>query len=139
MRLVVKEVLVNDDTIVIRHCIPVPSGPPPTNDGGPNNDTDNAADPRSYLLRSGSMRPALRRSLGGRADQPAVEHARGQETADEPEQAFVGHPLGHQPHQDVVIDPVEGTPDTLPIPKTFPTSPPSPVRPIPSKVNVSRS
>ena len=21
--------------------------------------------------------------------------------------AFVGHPLGHQPHQDVVIDPVE--------------------------------
>ena len=53
VRLVVKEVLVNDDTIVIRHCIPVPSGPPPTN-GGPNNDTDNAADPRGYLLRSGS-------------------------------------------------------------------------------------
>ncbi len=54
VRLVVKEVLVNDDTIVTRHCIPVPSGPPPTNDGGPNNDTDNAADPRSCLLRSGS-------------------------------------------------------------------------------------
>ena len=52
-------------------------------------------------------RPALRRPLGGRPDQPAVEHARGQEAADEPEQAFVGHPLGHQPHQDVVIDPVE--------------------------------
>ena len=43
VRLVAKEVLVNDDTIVIRHCIPVPSGPPPTNGGGPNNDTDNAA------------------------------------------------------------------------------------------------
>ena len=54
VRLIVKEVLVNDDTIVIRHCIPVPSGPPPTNDGGPNNDTDNAVDSRSYLLRSGS-------------------------------------------------------------------------------------
>ena len=107
VRLVVKEVLVNDDTIVIRHCIPVPSGPPPTNDGGPNNDTDNAADPRSYLLRSGSKRPALRRPLGCRTDQPALEHARGQEAADEPEQAFVGHPLGHQSHQDVVIDPVE--------------------------------
>ena len=26
----VKEVLVSDDTIMIRHCIPVPSGPPPT-------------------------------------------------------------------------------------------------------------
>ena len=59
VRLVVKEVLVNDDTIVIRHCIPVPSGPPPTNDGGPNNHTDNAADPRSYLLRSGSNRSPL--------------------------------------------------------------------------------
>ncbi len=61
VRLVVKEVLVNDDTIVIRHCIPVPSGPPPTNDGGPNNDTDNAADPRSYLLRSGSSDAPLGR------------------------------------------------------------------------------
>ena len=58
VRLVVKEVLVNDDTIVIRHCIPVPSGPPPTNGGGPNKDADNDADPRSYLLRSGSSEPA---------------------------------------------------------------------------------
>ena len=57
VRLVVKEVLVNDDTIVIRHCIPVPSGPPPTNGGGPNN-AHNGADPRSYLLRSGSSEPA---------------------------------------------------------------------------------
>ncbi len=62
VRLVVKEVLVNDDTIVIRHCIPVPSGPPPTN-GGPNNDTDNAADPRSYLLRSGSKFAAVQQRL----------------------------------------------------------------------------
>ena len=58
VRLVVKEVLVNDDTIVIRHCIPVPSGPPPTNGGGPNNHADNAADPRSCLLRSGSRKLA---------------------------------------------------------------------------------
>ena len=28
VRLVIKEVLVGDDTIVIRHCIPAPSGPP---------------------------------------------------------------------------------------------------------------
>src|SRR5215467_862029 len=28
VRLVIKEVLVDDDTIVIRHCIPVPSGSP---------------------------------------------------------------------------------------------------------------
>ena len=30
VRLIVKDVLVGDDTIVIRHCILVPSGPPPT-------------------------------------------------------------------------------------------------------------
>ena len=62
VRLVVKEVLVNDDTIVIRHCIPVPSGPPPTNGGGPN-DVDNDADRRSYHLRTGSHRGPLRGSL----------------------------------------------------------------------------
>ena len=52
-------------------------------------------------------RTALRRSLGGWTDQPTVQHPRGQETANELEQAFVGHALGHQPHQDVVVHPVE--------------------------------
>ena len=59
------------------------------------------------IRQQGRKRPTLRRPLGGRADQPAVQHTRGQEAADQPEQAFVGHPLGHQTHQDVVIDPVE--------------------------------
>ncbi len=62
VRLVVKEVLVNDDTIVIRHCIPVPSGPPPTNGGGPN-DVDNDADRRSYHLRTGSHIAAVQQHL----------------------------------------------------------------------------
>jgi len=53
VRLVVKEVLVGDDTIVIRHSIPVPSGPlggssPPPSGGS----ADVGAD-RSYLLRTG--------------------------------------------------------------------------------------
>lgn len=52
VRLVVKEVLVADDTIVIRHCIPVPSGPP--NGSSPASDpSDDLADNRSYLLRTG--------------------------------------------------------------------------------------
>ena len=55
MRLVVKEFLVNDDTIVIRYCISAPSGPPPANDGGPNNDTDNAAAPSMLLPQGASM------------------------------------------------------------------------------------
>jgi site-specific DNA recombinase len=54
VRLVIKDVLVGDDTIVIRHCIPVPSAPP---DGGSPQDSDcsnDVRDGRSYLLRTGS-------------------------------------------------------------------------------------
>jgi site-specific DNA recombinase len=61
VRLIVKEVLVADDTIVIRHCIPVPSGP--SNGSSPASDpSDAVADNRSYLLRSGSTHAALRRA-----------------------------------------------------------------------------
>ena len=52
VRLLVKDVLVNDDTIVIRHSIPVPSGPSSTS-SGPNSHADDVADHPSYLLRSG--------------------------------------------------------------------------------------
>jgi site-specific DNA recombinase len=52
VRLVVKEVLVDDDTIVIRHSIPVPSGPPgggnPPSSGGSG---DLGADMRDELRR----------------------------------------------------------------------------------------
>jgi site-specific DNA recombinase len=62
VRLVIKDVLVGDDTIVIRHCIPVPSVPPNGNspqdpDSSPGN---NVGDGRSYLLRSGSDRAVSR-------------------------------------------------------------------------------
>ena len=52
VRLLVKEVLVSDDTIMIRHCIPVPSGPPPTG-SGPNGHAAEVTDHPSCLLRSG--------------------------------------------------------------------------------------
>ena len=54
VRLLIKEVLVGDDTIVIRHCIPVPSSPP---DGSVPQDLGSSTkggDGKSYLLRSGS-------------------------------------------------------------------------------------
>jgi site-specific DNA recombinase len=53
VRLVVKEVLVDDDTIVIRHCIPVPAGP--TNGTTPqDSDSSRQVDGGgSYLLRTG--------------------------------------------------------------------------------------
>src|SRR6266568_6833221 len=59
VRLVVKDILIGDDTIVIRHCIPTGLPPPPH--GGPAtpgraHDTPGG---RSYLLRSGSDFPNL--------------------------------------------------------------------------------
>ncbi len=53
VRLVIKEVLVGDDAIVIRHCIPVPSGPAPGGSPSPVGRAD-LGDARNYLLRSGS-------------------------------------------------------------------------------------
>ncbi|GAC1470474.1 MAG: hypothetical protein PVSMB1_18640 [Gemmatimonadaceae bacterium] len=60
VRLVIKEVLVGDDTIVLRHCIPVPSGPPNGSSPPPSGSSDDLGDDRSYLLRSGSDHPTLR-------------------------------------------------------------------------------
>jgi len=54
VRLLIKEVLVGDDTIVIRHCIPVPSTPPDGSDSPPPIRSDEPGVDRSYLLRSGS-------------------------------------------------------------------------------------
>src|SRR5713101_7990945 len=53
VRLLVKDVLVGDDTITIRHSIPIPSGP--RNDGDPPTPRGGAQAPpdESYLLRSG--------------------------------------------------------------------------------------
>src|SRR3984893_494740 len=63
VRLLIKEVLVGDDTVVIRHCIPVPSAPPDGSDPLPPIRSNEPGVDRSYLLRSGSDTAALRRSL----------------------------------------------------------------------------
>src|ERR1039458_2984377 len=63
VRLVVKEVLIGDDTIVIRHCIPLaapssPAGAPPT-PGRP----EGVQNAQSYLLRKGSDFTAAGKSI----------------------------------------------------------------------------
>ena len=63
VRLVVKEVLVGDDTIVIRHCIPIPLVPPHNGSPPSASRPEDAAGSQSYLLRS------------GRAVSAAVEHS----------------------------------------------------------------
>ena len=52
VRLVVKEVLIGDETITLRHSIPIPSSPP-QNDGAPSQDAPN------YLLCKGRERASL--------------------------------------------------------------------------------
>jgi site-specific DNA recombinase len=69
VRLVVKEVLVADDAIVIRHSIPVPSGPPNGSSQAPD-PSGNLADQRSYLLRTRGHQPSARQSLS----RPARPH-----------------------------------------------------------------
>src|SRR5512134_3761185 len=51
VRLVVKEILVGDDAITIRHAIPIPPGPPNDTPSSPRS-TRSPTD-QSYLLRSG--------------------------------------------------------------------------------------
>jgi len=64
LRLVVQEILVGADTIRIRHSIPVTDSGPGGHDGmAPLMNPAAGAGSRSYLLRTGSHRATLRRSL----------------------------------------------------------------------------
>ena len=107
LRLLVKEVLVDKDSITIRHSIPVvprssPDGttPPPAESPTPKLGS-------SYLLRSGGKRSPLRSPLIDRTHQPPLHHPGVQERTDEFQNSLVGDSLRHQPHQWVVIDSIE--------------------------------
>jgi len=62
VRLLVKEVLVDNDTIMIRHSIPHPKAQPDGDEPPPSNGKSRAAD-ESYLLRSGSDLTLAQQSL----------------------------------------------------------------------------
>src|SRR5581483_2984120 len=59
VRLVVKDVLIGDDSLVIRHCIPI--GAPPPSDGTPPaaGRIESASKSTNYLLRKGSNNTTL--------------------------------------------------------------------------------
>jgi site-specific DNA recombinase len=54
VRLVVKDILIGDDTIVIRHCIPIGLAPPPQSGPAAPGRAHDTPGGRSLLLRSGS-------------------------------------------------------------------------------------
>ena len=66
VRLLVKEVLVAEDTITIRHSIPIPSG-------SHQNEGSTSADGQNYLLCKGSGHPALRNTLFARCRQHQLQ------------------------------------------------------------------
>ena len=83
LRLLVKDILVGDDKIVIRHSIPLPTNPsgghPPKADSPGPSPTQS----ESYLLRSGRKHPTLRRSSRARHDAAVLHlHRRLQPTLD---------------------------------------------------------
>jgi site-specific DNA recombinase len=108
VRLLVKEVLVNDDTIVIRHSVPMPNDPPDdTGSSSPSAGADRTPATGSYLLRTGSNRPALWRTVPAVLEQPVVEHTGCQVAPNEPKHPSIQNARCHSRHQSVVINPVE--------------------------------
>jgi site-specific DNA recombinase len=106
VRLVVKEVLVADDTIIIRHCIPVPSGPP--NGNNPASDPSHGlVENRSYLLRTGRHAPALDRPDLTPHPLTILQHAGPQPLLDETYDARVRHPVLDEADEPFVVQRIE--------------------------------
>jgi site-specific DNA recombinase len=63
LRLLVKEILVDAETITIRHSFTIPSGPESNGMPNPSSGSSGGPIPSGYLLRSGSNNSALRSAL----------------------------------------------------------------------------
>ncbi|MBK5966739.1 recombinase family protein [Thiocystis minor] len=113
VRLLVKEVLVGENTIVIRHSIPLQhASPSDRSDSIPPLEGPNPSADQSYLLRPWSHDPALWRPLLGEHHRPVRLHdARLQPFADEPQEGFVVDALRQQFQERVVFEMIEKAPD----------------------------
>ena len=84
--LLVKDVLIGEDTITIRHSIPIPSRPPQS--GG-----SHSSDGQNYLLCTGRAHAPLRGAFGRLAQLSIFHHASLQPFIDHPPDDTVGDPL----------------------------------------------
>ena len=108
VRLLVKEVLVDNDTITIRHSIPTQAPTPPTSRAPlPSNGKLRVGD-ESYLLRSGSAHPALRRSRRARHDTAVLHlHRRLQPAFDIEQHPRTIRMVTDRPEHQLPVDAVE--------------------------------
>src|SRR6266853_3143718 len=103
VRLLVKDVLVGQDTITIRHSIPIPSGP--SQNGGSQPEGPN------YLLCKGRGTTALRRSFFHTCPFPILQHARVEPFLDQSHDAPICYPVLDEFHQPFVGKPIEKVAD----------------------------
>ena len=107
VRLLVKEVLVGNDRIVIRHSIPIPAEPP-TGGGKPQpRGRSRSSDSRSYLLRSGSDHRPLRGPDLACLHLPVFHHPGLQPFADQPHDPTISDTVLDEADQPLVPDAVE--------------------------------
>lgn len=113
VRLLVKDVLVGDNDITIRHSIPIPSGSPP------NGGTHSVGDP-NYLLCTGSDHSSLR-SASFTLQQTSlfILRRRFQPSLDVKFHPPLLRVFPYRSHHQIVIEIVEGKHDRLPIVRTF--------------------
>jgi site-specific DNA recombinase len=106
VRLLVKEILVADDAITIRHSIPVTPNSP-HNDEPPKSSKFGASKQEGYLLRSGRHAGSLWRSPVRLMPLIALEDASLEPQPNEAEDARVGNPVRQHAQQPLVVNRVE--------------------------------
>jgi site-specific DNA recombinase len=115
VRLVVKDILIGEDTIVIRHCIPVGLAPTPDSSPRAPSRPHGASRGQSSLLRSGSDDASLRRATPAvlrcrsatHALRRALDHGGVEPAAGNRENGAVGNTPSDTPHQVSVRNGVE--------------------------------
>ena len=111
VRLLVKDVLVGEDTITIRHSIPIPSGP--SQDGGSQPESPN------YLLCKGRDHRTLRAPCLRVRPFAFLHHPSLEPLLDQSQDAGVGNAMLHELDHPTFVEVIEGHHDTLPTAKTY--------------------
>ena len=103
VRLVVKDVLIGDDTITIRHSISVPQQSPTQSGSLPPSRTGG----QHYLLCKGSDHSALRNTFACSAKQTTINTSCLDELPEQGEESLIGNSLTDSLHQQAMMNSIE--------------------------------